>query len=141
MLSYPKGHILIAEDDEDDQYLLSSAFNKIAPDCNLVFVHNGNEILNYFENFESGKQAFLPALVVLDLNMPQRDGKQALVELSKRSYYDELLVVVFSTTGNPNEINFCAELGVHDFFVKPSSYSDLLVIVEKFLKLAKSKIA
>ena len=138
MLRFPQGHILIAEDDEDDQYLLSSAFQKLAGDVELVFVQNGIELLEYFSVYEDGKIESLPVLLIMDLNMPQKNGKETLLELSKKPYFKELTTVVFSTTGNPSEMKYCAEIGVTDFYVKPASYSELLQIVERFLKLASS---
>lgn len=136
MLRFPQGHILIAEDDEDDQYLLSSAFQKLAGEVELVYVQNGIELLDYFSKYEEGKIANLPVLLIMDLNMPQKNGKETLFELSKKPYFNTLTTVVFSTTGNPSEMKYCAEIGVTDFFVKPASYSELLLMVERFLKLA-----
>lgn len=138
MLRFPQGHILIAEDDEDDQYLLSSAFSKLGAELELVYVQNGIELLEYFSSYEAGKIDQLPLLLIMDLNMPQKDGKEALLELSKKPYFSTLTSVVFSTTGNPTEMKYCEEIGVDEFYVKPASYSELLHIVERFVKLAKS---
>lgn len=136
MLRFPHGHILIAEDDEDDQYLLSSAFSKLAAEVDLVYVQNGIELLDYFSKYDEGKAESLPLLLIMDLNMPQKNGKETLLELSKKPYFDSLTIVIFSTTGNPSEMKYCEEIGVNDFFVKPASYSELLQIVERFIKLA-----
>lgn len=136
MLDVPNGYVLIAEDDEDDQFLLVSAFKKVGgEDIELRFVQNGIELLDYLDKCEIGKLA-KPNLLIMDLNMPKKDGKTTLAELSSRPYFNSIKVVVFSTTGNVSEINYCAEAGIEGFFVKPASYSELLEIVGKFVKLA-----
>lgn len=131
-----KDYILIAEDDEDDQFLLKSAFKEISYDMNLIFVSNGIELLNHFRNFDSGSIEKLPSLLVVDLNMPKKNGKEAIQELSEKKYFKDFATIVFSTTSNDTEKNKCKELGVNDFFVKPSNYKDLMELVTTFCALA-----
>jgi CheY-like chemotaxis protein len=132
-----KPYILIAEDDEDDQFLLASAFRENPMDMELVFVQNGIELLNHFQLFESGEVPHLPALLIVDLNMPKKNGKEALQELTKKNYFGKFPTVIFSTTGNELEKNRCSALGIDDFFVKPSNYGSLLNIVAQFQLLAR----
>ncbi len=129
-------YILIAEDDEDDQFLLISAFKEISDDIELVFVENGIELLNYFKKIEDGLVKSLPALLVVDLNMPKKNGKEAIGELMYKDYFRSFPTIVFSTTGNELEKNRCRDLGINDFFVKPSNYDGLLSIVSQFKEMA-----
>lgn len=131
-----KDYILIAEDDEDDQFLLKSAFGEIDCDIDLLFVNNGIDLLNHFREFDNGTISRLPLLLVVDLNMPKKNGKEAIRELSVRSYFRDFTTIVFSTTSNDAEKNRCRELGVNDFFVKPSNYKDLIEVVNTFKTLA-----
>jgi len=131
-----KDYILIAEDDEDDQFLLKSAFKEISFDIDLVFVSNGIELLNHFQDFDSGVIEKLPTLLVVDLNMPKKNGKEAIKELSVKEYFKDMTTIVFSTTSNDTEKNKCKELGVNGFFVKPSNYKDLMGLVTTFRTLA-----
>ena len=131
-----KDYILIAEDDEDDQFLLKSAFGEIDCDIDLLFVNNGIDLLNHFREFDNGTISRLPLLLVVDLNMPKKNGKEAIRELSARSYFRDFTTIVFSTTSNDAEKNRCRELGVNDFFVKPSNYKDLIEVVNTFKKMA-----
>jgi CheY-like chemotaxis protein len=130
-------YILIAEDDEDDQYLLTSAFKEIAAATELVFVQNGIELVNFFAQIESGIKA-LPSLLVVDLNMPKKTGKEALRELINKPCFREFPTIVFSTTGNEVERKRCAELGITEYFVKPSNYGNLLQLVGRFQELAQT---
>jgi DNA-binding response OmpR family regulator len=129
-------YILIAEDDEDDQFLLKSAFSEIDYHVDLVFVNNGIDLLNHFREVDNGSISKLPLLLVVDLNMPKKNGKEAIRELSTRQYFKDFTTIIFSTTSNDAEKNKCRELGVNDFFVKPSNYKELIEVVNTFKTLA-----
>jgi CheY-like chemotaxis protein len=129
-------YILIAEDDEDDQFLLTSAFKEISKEFELIFVHNGIELLEHFKKVDGGDLLTLPSLLIVDLNMPKKNGKEALEELVHRTYFSNFKTLVFSTTANDLEKKRCNEIGVRDFYVKPSNYKDLLTMVREFAAYA-----
>lgn len=133
-----KDYILIAEDDEDDQFLLKSAFSEIDYHVDLVFVNNGIDLLNHFKEIDKGSISKLPLLLVVDLNMPKKNGKEAIRELCVKDYFRDFSTIVFSTTSNDAEKNKCRELGVTNFFVKPSNYKDLIEVVNTFKSMAVS---
>ena len=130
-------YILIAEDDEDDQFLISSAFKEVSGDVSLIFVENGIELIDHFSKFDAGVISSLPSLLIVDLNMPRKNGKEAISELKNKDYFNSFPTIIFSTTGNEIEKNKCRDLGINDFFVKPSDYNVLLTIVSKFRQLAE----
>ena len=129
-------YILIAEDDEDDRMLLVSAFRDLSEKIELIFVENGIELLNHFRKIDEGVVPKLPSLLIVDLNMPKKNGKEAIGELTGKSYFKRFPTIIFSTTGNEFEKNRCRELGIEKFFVKPSNYSGLLGVVNQFRELA-----
>ena len=129
-------YILIAEDDEDDRLLLTSAFQDSQVNEKIIFVNNGVEVLKHFENIESGNQLLYPALLILDLNMPKINGKQVLSELNVKSYFNQFNTVMFSTTSCENEMQNCMKLGISKYFVKPTGYKALLDVVNQFCLLA-----
>ena len=131
-------YILIAEDDEDDQFLLKLAFKEVAVDANLVFVEDGIALLNFFNKIEAGEIKVYPSLLIVDLNMPKKNGREAIKELCERKIYKRFPTIIFSTTGNELERSRCEDLGVNNFFVKPSDYNHLLELVLKFNDIAKS---
>jgi CheY-like chemotaxis protein len=133
-----RNYILIAEDDEDDRFLLSSAFREVARDCDLIFVTNGIELLEHFKKIDQGILSDLPSLLIVDLNMPKKNGKEAIQELVKKDYFRRFPTVIFSTTGNELERSRCTALGVDDYFVKPSNYGALLNIVAQFREMSAS---
>jgi len=134
---FSQKYILIAEDDEDDQFLIRSAFKEVSDDTELIFVENGIELIEHFSKFDKGVITTLPSLLIVDLNMPRKNGKEAISELRNKSYFSSFPTIIFSTTGNEIEKNKCKELGIHNFFVKPSDYNILLTIVSKFREMAE----
>lgn len=130
------GYILIAEDDEDDRFLMKLAFNEASGNARIEFVQNGIELLKHFNRFETGELHDLPSLVIVDLNMPKKNGRDALKELYAREYFNGIPVVVFSTTGNEMERDRCRELGIENYFVKPSNYKQLVTLAGRFAGMA-----
>jgi CheY-like chemotaxis protein len=130
-------YILIAEDDHDDQLLISSAFMDIGERTPIRFVENGIELVDHFRKFELGTES-LPLLAIIDLNMPRKNGREAMAELRGKSYFRHFPSVVFSTTGNEFERRRCLELGFQHYFVKPANYTLLLEMARQFSALAQS---
>ena len=119
--------ILIAEDDADDRFLLKNVFEENKFLDTLHFVENGVELLNYLtqiKNENSNKK--VPRFILLDLNMPKKDGREVLGAMQQDTFMKNIPVVVFSTTGNETEKAKCFELGAHSYITKPVSYEGLL---------------
>src|SRR5687767_3898945 len=124
--------ILIAEDDADDRYLIGTAFTEKGYSEKIDFVENGVELLNYLENIlvTYPDEKNLPCVILLDLNMPKKDGREALKELKQHPIFKKIPVIVFTTTKNEIEIKRCYELGANSYIVKPISFDALLKVVE-----------
>jgi CheY-like chemotaxis protein len=125
--------ILIAEDDADDRYLLQTAFSEIGFSEQIDFVENGIEVFSYLENIYTSnnmEEKALPGFILLDLNMPKKDGREVLKELKQHPVFKKIPVIVFTTTKNEIEIKRCYELGANSYVVKPISFDALLKVVE-----------
>jgi two-component system response regulator len=124
--------ILIADDDADDRYLLETAFNEKGYNEHIEFVENGVEVINFLRNIKAGlgKNKLYPKFVLLDLNMPKKDGREVLKEMKESPDFRMIPVIVFTTTKNENEIKRCYELGANTYIVKPVSFDALLKVVE-----------
>jgi len=128
-----KQPILIAEDDADDRYLIQTAFSEIGYPEQIDFVENGIEVFSYLDNiFTSNnmEEKALPGFILLDLNMPKKDGREVLKELKQHPVFKKIPVIVFTTTKNEIEIRRCYELGANSYIVKPISFDALLKVVE-----------
>jgi two-component system response regulator len=122
--------ILIAEDDADDRFLLQAAFEENGFKDTLHFVENGVEMIDYLsqlEKNEAGKK--MPRFMLIDLNMPKKDGREVLKEIKANPFLSKIPVIVFSTTNNEVEMNRCYELGANSYITKPNSFENLIKTV------------
>lgn len=119
----------MADDDPDDRYLAKTAFEESEVQCDVQFVENGVEVLEYLQKrgkYEEVGEA--PHLILLDLNMPRKDGKQVLRELKESALYRHIPVIIFSTSKSPEEIRQLYLMGANSFISKPSSFDKLLEV-------------
>jgi len=123
--------ILIAEDDADDRFLLQTAFVENGYTDAINFVENGVDVMNYLRNLAEGDNAVYPSFILLDLNMPKKNGREVLKEIKEHPELKKIPVIIFTTTKNELEINRCYELGANSYIVKPSSFELLLKIIDQ----------
>ena len=128
--------ILIAEDDADDRFLFKTAFEEKGYEDDIEFVENGIELLKFLYTIEAKKpgERQYPSFILLDLNMPKKDGREVLKEIKQHPEFKKIPVVVFTTTNSENEIRRCYELGANTYVVKPVSFDSLLKVVEEIRK-------
>lgn len=124
-------YILIAEDDEDDRFLVQTAFAENGFTDNLIFVNDGLELSNYLEKIKSEEGSTVPIFILLDLNMPKKDGREVLKEMKQDIDLKKIPVVVFTTTKNEYEIKRCYELGANTYVVKPVSFESLVRVIKE----------
>jgi two-component system response regulator len=117
-------YVLIAEDDIDDRMLLQTAFEETGIKNRIEFVGNGCELLDFLYKEDRNS----PRFILLDLNMPKKDGRETLKELKQHPSFKKIPVVIFTTTKNESEVNRCYELGANSYIVKPDSFESLVKI-------------
>jgi two-component system, response regulator len=123
--------ILMADDDSDDRLMAKEAFeeNKLAN--NIFFVENGEELLEYLNNkgkYEGANNP-LPGLILLDLNMPKKDGREALKEIKSDPKLRRIPVVVLTTSKAEEDILRSYDLGVNSFISKPVTFDELVRVI------------
>jgi CheY-like chemotaxis protein len=119
--------IVIAEDDEDDYILTRDAFAESRLINNLVWVHDGEELLDYLTRhgeYAEPESSPRPALILLDLNMPRMDGREALQRIKSDASLRSIPVIVLTTSRAEEDIVRSYDLGVNSFIQKPVSFSD-----------------
>jgi two-component system, response regulator len=126
--------VMIAEDDADDRLMMTEAFAERCPDCRLCFAHDGAQLMRLLGNEALPDERAdwseeRPDLVLLDLNMPLLDGREALRRIKADPALRQLPTVVMTTSANEDDVRFCYDAGANSYIVKPTSYSELLEIV------------
>ena len=119
--------ILIADDDADDRVFASMAFKEINPELEVDFVKDGQELLDKLAETHAAKGR-LPDLILLDLNMPRKDGREALKVIKQHPVLRLLPVIIFSTSTSTTDKKYTLELGAKQYIVKPSDYSQLMSV-------------
>jgi CheY-like chemotaxis protein len=123
--------ILVADDDPDDRMLIKEAFAENRIINNVEFVEDGEQLLAYLRR--EGPYAHLagqpyPGLVLLDLNMPKRDGREALADMKADAALRRIPVVVLTTSKAEEDIMRTYGLGVSSFITKPVTFEGLVEI-------------
>jgi CheY-like chemotaxis protein len=126
--------VLVAEDDDDDRLMLTDAWreNRMAND--LRFVGDGEELLDYLKQrgrWAAPGAAPRPGLILLDLNMPRKDGREALAEIKADPDLKSIPVVVLTTSKLEEDIVRSYALGVSSFITKPVSFESLVATVRE----------
>ncbi len=124
--------ILIADDDADDRFMIKEAFEAGKLNNRLDFVEDGQRLMDYLlrkGDFEELAGQPYPGLVLLDLNMPKKDGREALMEMKADPDLCRIPVVVLTTSEAEVDIVKTYGLGVNSFITKPVTFDRLVEIV------------
>lgn len=120
--------IVVADDDADDCALVRDAFRDAQIDGQLDFVGDGNQLLDYLRRraaVRGTEPAADPAFVLLDLNMPNKDGREALAEIRADPALRHLPIIIYSTSAHPRDVLGSYRAGANSYIVKPSSYGEI----------------
>lgn len=125
--------ILIADDDADDRMLIADAFEEACLRNPVDFVVDGIDLLNYLKGegeYADREEAFLPGIILLDLNMPRMDGRAALAEIRADPVLRKIPVIVLTTSKSEEDILRTYNLGVNSFITKPVTFEGLVQVVQ-----------
>ena len=125
--------ILLADDDPDDRQLTRDAFaeNRLANMLNCV--EDGEELMEYLQRrgrYADLKDAPLPGLILLDLNMPRKDGREALKEIKADLNLRRIPIVVLTTSKAEEDILRTYDLGVNSYITKPVTFKSLVELIK-----------
>jgi CheY-like chemotaxis protein len=121
--------LLMAEDDLEDQMLVRKAFAQAHLVNELVIVNDGEELLDYLNRRPPFEEAHRPDLLLLDLNMPRKDGREALSEIKADPLLRAIPVVVLTTSSADEDILRSYDLGVNSYIQKPVTFPKLVELV------------
>lgn len=125
--------ILMADDDDDDRLLAQDALFESHVPSDLRFVRNGEELLDYLFHrgaYTEGVDAPRPGLILLDLNMPLKDGREALREIKSDPDLRRIPVVVLTTSQADTDVGAIYELGANSFISKPFQFETFVTVMK-----------
>ncbi|HVF87130.1 MAG TPA: response regulator [Pyrinomonadaceae bacterium] len=124
--------ILLADDDADDRMMASDALEESRLANDLRFVEDGEELMDYLcrrGRYAGTNVAPRPGLILLDLNMPRKDGREALREIKADPELRKIPVVVLTTSKAEEDIYRTYDLGVNSFITKPVMFESLVEVM------------
>ena len=125
--------ILLADDDADDRMLVRDALADCGITDQLRFVEDGDALLAYLHRsgpYAAPGQAPTPSVILLDLNMPKKDGREALYEIKLDPELAKIPVVVLTTSRSPEDMRHSYALGANAVVVKPVTFDGLVNLMQ-----------
>ncbi len=124
--------ILIAEDDDDDFLLIQEVLEEVEFLNPIVRVKDGEELIKHLANCQK-KSENLPAFIFLDLNMPRKNGLEALREIKTNEKLRNIPVIILSTSNVSHDVLSSYDLGSNAYITKPSSYVSYVATMNKVM--------
>jgi CheY-like chemotaxis protein len=124
--------ILLVDDSKDDLVLMRMAFKKVEFNASLQEVHNGEEAIAYLksEGAYTDRDKFpLPAVMLLDLNMPMKNGFEVLEWVRTQPIFKRMSIIILTASMRIEDVEQAFDLGAHSFLVKPGSMDDLVAMM------------
>ncbi len=125
--------ILIADDDDDDRFIINKALNESIISNPVIFVEDGQELMDYLKHdgkYKNLTDDDLPGIILLDLNMPRKDGRQALQEIKEDPRLQLIPVIILTTSKAEIDIYSAYMTGASSFIIKPVNFTDLIKAIE-----------
>jgi len=126
--------ILLADDDEEDRMLTADALKESRVLNDLRFVGDGEELIEYLRHtgrYGDPQSAPRPGLILLDLNMPRKDGREALREIKADRDLRRIPIIVLTTSKAEEDIYRTYDLGANSFITKPVAFHSLVEIMKE----------
>ncbi|MFN6567525.1 response regulator [Dendronalium sp. ChiSLP03b] len=128
--------LLIAEDSDEDFEILQLLMQQMQVQNPIYRFTNGDKVLDFlYQEGDSDRQFDTPrpSVILLDLNLPGTDGRDVLEQLKQDQNLKEIPIVVFTTSKNPRDIEFCYRKGANGYMIKPIDSSELEKTVQAFV--------
>ena len=139
-LNASKAVILIAEDDDNDVFLIRRALHQAQFENPLQVVSAGDQAIAYLkgdEPFQDREKYPIPALLLLDLKMPRKNGFEVLAWVRQHSEFNSLAIVVLTSSQESTDINRAYALGANSYLVKPANFLSLVDMINRLKEYCK----
>jgi len=130
MLDEINKKILMADDDEEDCFLATEAFAESGTKAAFSCVQDGIKLMDYLSSCSDSRQSSLPDLILLDLNMPRKDGREALIEIKSNPALQSIPVVILTTSSEEKDMDFSKKAGADSFITKPGTFSEWIEMMK-----------
>jgi CheY-like chemotaxis protein len=126
----PKNIVLYADDDTDDLELVQDSFSLYSNNVEVITARDGSQALSFLHRLDDNDPA--PCLIILDINMPVINGKEALIKIREMPRFESIPVVLFTTSSLPVDKGFASKYNA-GFVTKPLDVMQMEIITELFI--------
>jgi CheY-like chemotaxis protein len=129
--------LLIAEDDPDDRQWIKEALVETHVTADVRFVEDGEELMDFLNHrgkYKTSSTLAYPGLILLDLNMPKKDGREALKDIKSDPRLRHIPVIILTTSKSKEDIFRTHDTGANSVILKPVTYSGLVEIMQSVKK-------
>lgn len=126
--------ILIAEDDAEDRMFIQDAFSELQLSAYVSFLEDGEALLRYLHGdppYEDPNLHPRPNIILMDLNMPRKDGREALREIKTHPELRSIPVIIFSTSSDSSDISQSYQSGANSYLTKPVRFQELVSMLRE----------
>jgi CheY-like chemotaxis protein len=124
-------NIVLADDDEDDRLFFSEAFDELKINTKVSTFNDGVFLMDYFNS----KDAILPEVLFLDLNMPRKSGLECLKELRADQKFKDVAIAIYSTSSSEEDVENTFVLGANIYIKKPNDFKSLKKVLSDVVTL------
>ncbi len=133
-------HILLVEDNEGDVLLTKVALDESNINFKLSIVNDGKEALDFLNNVGKYANEATPQLLLLDINLPKKNGHEVLQYIKKKENLKHIPVIMLTTSSSQNDIDLAYENNASGFITKPSEVNDFIAAVANVVNSWISKV-
>lgn len=124
-------NILLVEDNPADSWLFREAMKMNAWNINLHVVTDGEQAIHYLKGLDSQSQSIKPDLILLDLNLPRKDGRQVLADIKSDSNLRGIPVIILTTSSDSRDVRMAYDMSASCFIHKPVELEQFCAMVER----------
>ena len=122
--------VLMADDDPEDCMLATHAFAESGARAAFSCVLDGVELMDYLSEHSRSEGKQLPDLILLDLNMPRKDGRKAIIEIKSELALKHIPIVILTTSEEEKDIDLTMKAGAESFITKPATFDEWVLIMK-----------
>jgi CheY-like chemotaxis protein len=126
--------VLMADDDVEDCMLATEAFAESGVNGAIACVEDGIELMDYLAERRRSEAKKLPDLILLDLNMPRKDGRKALVEIKSEPTLQHIPIVILTTSKEERDIALTMKAGAVSFITKPATFDEWVQMMKSLAR-------
>ncbi|MGA2401958.1 MAG: response regulator [Syntrophobacteraceae bacterium] len=120
----------MADDDAEDCMLASHALAESEAEVAFSCVENGIELMDHLSGHSRSEARRLPDLILLDLNMPRKDGRQALIEIKSEPALQHIPIVILTTSEEQEDVDLTLKAGAESFITKPATFDEWVEVMK-----------